>query len=604
MSSITTPMPRAALRVSVRWYTVVLPIVATMAAVWIAQWAWLTGNQPIRSDAQNYYDLALQIAHDGPLAFESTFRTYGYPFFLALLIRIVGPVPETVRTAGFVIQLTLFVVAAWIGARRLGRALGMPGRTPWVYTATVVSPFVLIHSVQMLTDVLSAVLAFLAVVLSVPSGPDGDAADGRAAHRVARRTVLLGMLALFLGGLAVIVRPTNLALVTVLVLAWLYRTVRTRDLPWRAWPVLLAMLALPFVPQAVVNYHVHGEARPWLMADLYSSATDIGVQVAKYATLNIAGIPSRMYYFSPFRPAEGVTSGEFMRQDPLGFGATTALHAFALFDHDFPFVYISDVNPWYRWPLAIPNYLFLLGGLAGLLLGLRWPLGASAAERRRARFTTAVLGAGIGSLVVVYLPSVVESRYSLPMYPLLAAPCVLAVGHLGTAARKRPAALVPAILGAALWVGGMAATSTWLQAQAPLLQSVRASLAAPLPPSPTAAYRVQAPEDWEPGQKVTIPFSVTNTGPDTWDVGGFFNVAMRVQILATKTEQHKLLPKDARVYVNPTAPIAPGESADFVATVETPTATGRYVLTVTAIRTGIDEPGPGFEQGIRVDKGR
>jgi hypothetical protein len=79
---------------------------------------------------------------------------------------------------------------------------------------------------------------------------------------------------------------------------------------------------------------------------------------------------------------------------------------------------------------------------------------------------------------------------------------------------------------------------------------------------------------------------------------------VRVQIQATKTEQHRLLPKGARVYVNPTAPIAPGESADFLATVETPTATGRYILAVTVIRTGIEETGTGFERPIRVDKGR
>ena len=267
-------------------------------------------------------------------------------------------------------------------------------------------------------------------------------------------------------------------------------------------------------------------------------------------------------------------------------------------------MYIGDVNPWYRWPLAIPNYLFLLGAFCGLLLGLGWPLGVDAAERERARVTMALLGAATGSLLMAYVPSVVESRYSLPTYPLLAAPCVLAVGYLGTAARRRPAVLAPVLIVAALWVGGMAWFSIWLQTQAPLLQSVRASLAAPSPPSPTAAYKVEVPEDWEPGQRVTIPFTVTNTGPDTWEVGGFFNVAMRVQILATKTEQHKLLPKDARVYVNPTAPIAPGESAEFTATVETPTATGRYLLTVTAIRTGIDETAPGFEKGIRVDKGR
>ena len=580
-----------------RWYRLALPLVATAAAVWIAGWAWLGGNQPVRSDAQGYYDLALQIARQGPLAFESTFRTYGYPFFLALLIRIVGPDPETVRTAGFVVQLTLFVVAAWIGARRLGRALGMPGQIPWIYAATVLSPFILIHAIQMLTDVLSVVLVYLAVALSVPTA---TVIDGRSA----RRTALLGMLALFLGGLAVIVRPANLVLLPVLVLAWGYRTVRTRDLPWRAWPVLLAMLALPFVPQMVFNYRAYGEPRPLLMLDLYSANTVIGVQVAKYGTLSIAGVPSRLHYFNPFKPAQELTTGEFMRQDPLGFAATLAIHAFALFDHDFPFAYINDVNPWYRWPLAIPNYLFLLGGLAGLLIGLRWPLGGDAAERERARVTLAVLGAAIGALMVIYLPSAVESRFSLPMYPLLAAPFVLTIGSLAVAGRCRPVLLAPVIVAAALWVGGMAAASLWLERQSPLLQNVRAALAVPLPPSPTATYRVQLPEDWEPGQLVTVPITVTNAGPETWSLEGFFNVAVRVQIQATKTEQHRLLPKGARVYVNPTAPIAPGESADFLATVETPTATGRYILTVTVIRTGIDETAPGFEKPIRVDKGR
>jgi len=600
MSSITASMPRPALRVSVRWHTVALPVVATAAAVWIAAWAWLTGNQPIRSDAQGYYDLALQVAQNGPLAFESQLRTYGYPFFLALLIRIVGPVPETVRTTGFVVQLALFIVAAWIGARRLGMALGMPGRTPWIYAATVLSPFVLIHAIQMLTDVLSAILVYLVAALSVPTEPAGAAADPRSRRRV----LLLAMLALALGGLAVIVRPANLILLPVLLLAWLYRTARRRDLPWRSWPVLLAMLALPFVPQMVLNQRAYGEPRPLLMADLYASNTVVGVQVAKYGTMSIAGIPSRLYYNNPFRPAEGLSIGQFLLHDPVRFAGTLAIHAFALFDHDFPFLYVNDVDPWYRWPLAIPNYLFLLGGVVGLLLGLRWPLGADAAERERARFSMALLGATTGALVAIYLPSAVESRFSLSMYPLLAAPCVLAVGALGTAARRRPAVLVPVSIAAALWVGGSIWASTWIQEQAPLLQSVRASLATPLPPSPMGSYKVQVPEDWEPGQLVTIPFTVTNTGPDTWEVGGFFNVAMRVQILATKTEQHKLLPKDARVYVNPTAPIAPGESADFVAMVETPTATGRYVLTVTAIRTGIEEPGPGFEKGIRVDRGR
>jgi hypothetical protein len=412
------------------------------------------------------------------------------------------------------------------------------------------------------------------------------------------------MLALFLTGLAVIVRPANLVLLPVPIAAWLYRSIRTRDLPWRAWPVLLAMLALPFVPQMVFNYRAYGQAKPLLVMDLYSSNTVVGVQVAKYGTLNIAGVPSRLHYFNPFKPDAELSVGEFMRQEPLNFAATLALHGFALFDHDFPFVYISDVNPWYRWPLSIPNYLFLLGGFAGLLVGLRWPPGADDARRERSRVTLLLLGAAIGAMVVIYLPSAVESRFSLPMYPLLAAPFVLAVTTLATVSMRRPAILALAVVGAVAWVASMMTTSLWLDRQAPLLVNVRNTLATPLPPSPSALYQVDVPEDWEPGRMVTIPVTVTNTGTDTWSLEGFFNAALRVQIVATKTEQHRLLPKGARAYVNPIDPIEPGETATFVATVETPTATGRYVLTATMIRTGIEETAPGFEKPIRIDKGR
>jgi hypothetical protein len=209
----------------------------------------------------------------------------------------------------------------------------------------------------------------------------------------------------------------------------------------------------------------------------------------------------------------------------------------------------------------------------------------------------------IGVFLATFLPIVIDSRYGLPSFPLLAAPCVLAVVRLHGATRRRPVLLALAVVGAAIWVWGMVSTALWLDTYSPMLRSARASMAA-RPPAPTAAYSLNLPEDWEPGQLVTIPITVTNTGPDDWSLEGFFNVALRVQILATKTEQHRLLPKGARVYVNPTASIAPGESASFLATVETPTATGRYILTATMIRTGIEEEAPGFEQAIRVDKGR
>lgn len=604
MSSIAAPAPRLAISTSARWRTVGVPVVATVAAELLATAAWLYGNQPIRGDAQGYYELALQMVREGPLSFASPVRTYGYPAFLALLIPIVGADPETVRIAGFVVQLTLFVVAAWIGSQRLARALGSPKRAPWLYAVTVCCPFVLIHAGQMLTDVLSATLVYLAVVLSLPDGPpQAGEGPGRA-----RRTILPGMLAMLFGGLAVVVRPANLALLPVLVGAWLVRTARGREIPWRAWPVLLAMLALPFVPQMVFNVRAYGVPHPLLTTDLYAANTAIGMRTAKYATISITGIPARLYYTNPFGPTESLTLFGFLRENPLGFVATMALHAFALIDQDFPFTYITDLTPWYRWPLAVPNYLYVLGGIVGLLVGLRRPPGAGAAHRARARFTFGLLAAAAGMMLAIYLPSAVECRFALPLYPLLAAPFVLAVERTGalvsSRAAGRPARLGLVLVGATAWVGVMAATSLWLDRQAPALVEARAVLAAPLPRSPSASYRLDLPEDWEPGQTVTIPIGITNTGSDTWNIDGFFPVAVRAQFVALKTEQHRLLPKGARIYVTPATALQPGESTTVTATLETPTATGRYVVKVTVIRNGIAETTPDFERQVKVDKGR
>jgi hypothetical protein len=191
----------------------------------------------------------------------------------------------------------------------------------------------------------------------------------------------------------------------------------------------------------------------------------------------------------------------------------------------------------------------------------------------------------------MYMVTNVESRYSLPIYPLLAAPCVIAVTRLAKTARRRPARLGLVLLASALWVGMLAATSIWLDQQSPSLVAVRAAVAAP-PPSPSARYQIDLPDDWEPGQTVTLPITVTNTGADTWNIDGFFPVTIRAQFVALKTEQYRLLPKGARVYVNPPNDIAPGETAIVTATLETPTATGRYTMKVTVIRNGIDETTP------------
>ena len=48
----------------------------------------------------------------------------------------------------------------------------------------------------------------------------------------------------------------------------------------------------------------------------------------------------------------------------------------------------------------------------------------------------------------------------------------------------------------------------------------------------------------------------TNTGTDTWNINGFFNVSVRAQFVAIKTEQYRLLPPRSRTYVVPPTDVA------------------------------------------------
>lgn len=594
--SAPTPAPGAFARPAV-----VVPVVATVAAVALALVVWQNVYQEIRGDARGYYELAVQLVVNGPAGVASTFRTYGYPAFLALLIPFVGTEAEDVRSAAFVVQLALFLVAAWYGARRLGRALGAPALWPWIFAATACNPFMLIHSIQMLTDVLSATLVYVAVVASIPTETEAEARAG-ADRRTGWpwRTVLVAMAVMACGGLLVMIRPPNALVLPLLLLAWLVRTVRYRQVPWAAWPLLLALLVLPFVPQALVNQRAYGTLNPLMVVtDQYEANSIRAMRLAKYATVSIAGIPAQLHYANPFGPEQDLPPFQFLRQDPLRFAATMVIRTFALVDQDQPFTYIYDLTPWYRWPLAVPNYLFLLAGIVGLC----WPARGAGPERSRYRRTLFVLVLAMASIWAMYAVTNIESRYSLPVYPLLAAPAVIAVVRLREATAGRAWLLAATLAGALLWVGILAATSEWIDRQSPMIVATRAAVAAP-PPSPAAAYAPTVPDEWEAGQRVTIPVRVTNVGSDTWNPAGYFPVVVRAQFVALKTEQHRQLPRGARTYLNLPAAVPPGGSAEVTATLETPSATGRYVLEIAVIRNGIDETHADFERQVRVDRRR
>lgn len=557
---------------------VAVSVGATAVAIGVGAAAWRYGNQPVAFDAYGYYTLAVRLATLGPAGFDSDLRTYLYPGFLATLVLAVGRELGRVHAAAFVCQLAFFLAAAWIGARRFAGAFDAPAWAPWIYAATVVNPYLVMNAVQLLTDVPSATLVYLAVALSLPDRPVTDDGRPRAASPIS--TVLAPLLA----GLLPMMRPSNVAVVGVLVLAWLYRTVGLRDLPWRRWPILVGLLVLAILPQLWLQYQVTGSLVPARPTSEYADAASVGTRYVKHATVVIPGLPAALRLENPLAPTENLQFGAFLAREPSRFLGTMALHGFALFDPSLPFVYANDLLPWYRWPVAVPGYLTVLAGFAGLLLGIARPPGRDPVRRANARFSLVLAGGVIAVMVATFLPSVIDVRYGMPNYPLLAAPAVLAVARLGRAARGRPGILAASGAGAVLWVGGLAAVSSWLDQQSPTLARYHAAVTAP-PGRPSAALRVEAPERMQPEQRIVVPVTATNVGPDTWYAAEWYPVRVQVAFEVAEGARPNL-PDASRAVLSLPSDVGPGDAARLTAALVTPPGEGRYVIRVTVIREG------------------
>jgi len=92
------------------------------------------------------------------------------------------------------------------------------------------------------------------------------------------------------------------------------------------------------------------------------------MDLLKYGTVKMPEVLPQLYYDNPFMKSDVSSAFEFLQKYPFEYMVTLGLHAFNLFDYDYAFPYIIDVQPWYRWPISIANYVFLFVTLVGILM--------------------------------------------------------------------------------------------------------------------------------------------------------------------------------------------------------------------------------------------
>jgi hypothetical protein len=434
-----------------------LVLVIAAVALGIPLWILQVRGSVLVWDAEGYRGMADRMLDHGFLAGANPYRTYGYPLFVAVGESVVGRRIALIPYAVVALQMLLLLAAAAFAAGRLAPAW-RPRTKPLLFAAVALHPFVLPQAAEQLTELLGAALLLVSAVLLLPRRALEPERLAPLAEPIGAGRAFAGLLA---AGASVAVRPANAAFLIALGGLLALRCL-LRRLPLRVLLAGALGALLPLLPQFVSNTRAFDRTTPLVVERLYGFHLVEGTRLLKYTTSIAPGTNPHVGYANPLHDPTVAGPAEFLRRRPIRYLATLALHGFALFDWDLLFSYNRTLAPATRW-LSTPFgfvALFLAG--VGLLPTVR-----AARDRESARWTLAVLAAACGSIVALYAPTVVESRFSLPVYLLLAPWSAAGAMSLWIRWRerrlRRPGRLLAMLvlliavsLGVSLWIAGHA----------------------------------------------------------------------------------------------------------------------------------------------------
>ena len=426
-----------------------LALGATIASVALACYWFVEAYPTFIYDSWGYHYLSEIIRTQGLLAWPTDIRTYGYPLFLAAVSGFHAMRQEELRVLVFAVQLVLYLVACAYVSRKLADVFDAPGLGAFAYAVGALNPILLLHVSETLSDLLSAVLILVSVALSWK-------APGREPPRAPTRQIFLSF---FFAAAGVAVRPANIVVVAALVLIWSIRAARWRDVGFAGAGAAIAGLVPPFLPQVLINHRLFGTLNPLIEKDLYRQQANWGMAALKYATLVQPDQSPFLIYTNPLYRGDA-TPALFLRHHPLQYLATLALHGFGMIDPDLPFTYVTDLSPWYRWPLSVFSYLLVYAALAGALVGIVRMFRRRELEAGSFVVLSTVLVAG--ACFALYLPVEVEGRFGLPLLALATPLVVAGVALLRDGRPLGRTARALFLLGALVTVLGGVRLSRWI----------------------------------------------------------------------------------------------------------------------------------------------
>jgi hypothetical protein len=142
-----------------------------LLAIGAAELLYAFHTEHIAYDAGHYAGFAAEIARNGLFGYHlsiGSFRTYGYPLFVRVVAAPWLDDWTVVRWAVFHAHLGALLLGAAVAGRVLARVTARPGFGLAVFGAIILNPFLLTRAVSTTSDLLSAVLCFVAVLLALP----------------------------------------------------------------------------------------------------------------------------------------------------------------------------------------------------------------------------------------------------------------------------------------------------------------------------------------------------------------------------------------------------------------------------------------------------
>ena len=146
-------------------------LLITLASAALAYALYFLERSPIIHDAFEYYHLAVLITQRGLFDYaiieSASYRTYGYPYFVAFFALMLDTYPERLHFAIFNAQLLLMLITCFYCARRIAEVFQSPYLTIGLYASTALNIILIIHTIEFLSDILSAILVYLTVVFAL-----------------------------------------------------------------------------------------------------------------------------------------------------------------------------------------------------------------------------------------------------------------------------------------------------------------------------------------------------------------------------------------------------------------------------------------------------